>query len=719
MSLDYLTDKIISWSFYSLFFLTPLILLPVTYEIFEFNKIIFVYLVSSLIFASWLIKMILKDNFKIKMGPVGVPLLIFLAFQTVSTILSIHPYTSIWGYYSRFNGGLLSLFAYSLLYFAFVNNMTKKNTFKAVKFLISAGLLVAGYGILEHFGIDAKYWRQDVQARVFSTLGQPNWLAAYLTILIPIVLGLNFKSQTPSDPNKSQASNFKLQITIYYIIYTVFYTCLLFTKSRSGFLAFGVSFVVFWLIYLNSVHTAVCIKCKFKQLVIISFITLTLSLAIGTPYSPKLDFQFLIFNSQINNQINTEQQITNNSKTLKTKPPLLISESGDIRKIVWRGALKVWQNWPIFGSGPETFAYSYYNFRPRAHNDLSEWDFLYNKAHNEYLNYLATTGLAGLASYLILIVSVIWYMVSGLSTSEVKSADTSGAAGSYILNIGFFAGWVSILITNFFGFSVVFVNLLFFLGPGLLFCLKNKSAQKRQSSKYIHQPGSNWLKISGVIIFSLIIIFRLINLWKADYLFNLGSSLIDADPVSAAYYLQKSVEISPKQALFRGKLAEALAKKAVIASYHQSKLNEELFKKAWQESQKSLEINPVHLNLYKTQLKVLIHLATINPDYYFQAEQTLEKAISLAPTDAKLYYNLGIIKDVTEQNKASIDSFKKSIKLKPNYKQARQVLAETYQSQGQSELALEQLDYILTNIDPYDKNAQRLRQKISSKDNLN
>ena len=56
--------------------------------------------------------------------------------------------------------------------------------------------------------------------------------------------------------------------------------------------------------------------------------------------------------------------------------------------------------YPLFGTGVETFAYSYNFVRPLTHNLTSEWDYVYNKAHNEYFNYLATTGFIGLISYL-------------------------------------------------------------------------------------------------------------------------------------------------------------------------------------------------------------------------------------------------------------------------------------------------------------------------------
>ena len=79
------------------------------------------------------------------------------------------------------------------------------------------------------------------------------------------------------------------------------------------------------------------------------------------------------------------------------------TDSGQIRLYVWQGALDIWKAYPLFGTGVETFAFAYYQFRPAEHNLTSEWDYLYNKAHNEYLNYLATTGALGLGSYLLFI----------------------------------------------------------------------------------------------------------------------------------------------------------------------------------------------------------------------------------------------------------------------------------------------------------------------------
>lgn len=89
-------DRALKWSFYALFFLTPLILYPKTFELFEFNKMWFAYAVSLLILFLWVSKMIISEKFLCKRTPFDIPLMLFLASQTISTAFSIDPHVSFW-----------------------------------------------------------------------------------------------------------------------------------------------------------------------------------------------------------------------------------------------------------------------------------------------------------------------------------------------------------------------------------------------------------------------------------------------------------------------------------------------------------------------------------------------------------------------------------------------------------------------------------------------
>jgi putative inorganic carbon (HCO3(-)) transporter len=188
--------RLIPYAFYLLVFTTPLIWFPQNHELFEFNKMLFVYLMTIIISFLWLWKMITTRTLLIRKTPLDIPLMLFLIANILSTIFSIDQHTSIWGYYSRSNGGLLSIISYITLYYALVSNLSKNQIFTMLKVGLAGGLVTALYAIPEHFGASpscallskgqnwqADCWVQDVQARVFATLGQPNWLAAYLSML--------------------------------------------------------------------------------------------------------------------------------------------------------------------------------------------------------------------------------------------------------------------------------------------------------------------------------------------------------------------------------------------------------------------------------------------------------------------------------------------------------------------------------------------------------
>ena len=159
MKLEKFINKAILLLFKALFFFTPLILIPATFEIFEFNKMLFVYFVSLGVFCLWIIKTIIQKQFLFSKTFIFYPLILFLFSQTISTIISIDPHTSFFGYYSRFNGGLLSLLSYCLLYFGFVSLLNKKQALGCFKLLLFSAGLVSFYGIAQHFGIDKDFHR--------------------------------------------------------------------------------------------------------------------------------------------------------------------------------------------------------------------------------------------------------------------------------------------------------------------------------------------------------------------------------------------------------------------------------------------------------------------------------------------------------------------------------------------------------------------------------
>lgn len=679
-------DKIIEYSFYLLFFLVPLILSPWNYELFEFNKMMLTYLLTTIIVAAWLIKMVRERTVLFRRTVLDIPLILFLTSQLISTFLSIDRHTSLWGYYSRFNGGLFSTISYLLLYWAYVSNMDKEKTLSTIRYALYATTLVALYGIAEHFGIDAEFWVQKVQTRVFSTLGQPNWLAAWLVALIPLTWVLIL-------PRKEKLFKKKLLPFLGYGLFAIFYLCLLYTKSRSGLLGLAAVYFVFWgLIGLTSLKK---LKKLVKPFIIFNLIFVILTAVVGTPWTPQA--------SQFINKFRPQPTPKPEEATVSVEPePVpLISESGDIRKIVWQGAIDVWKDSPIFGTGVETFGYSYYWHRPRAHNDVSEWDLLYNKAHNEYLTILANTGLVGLVTYLGLIaVFLIWVFQQVI------------AKKSYLI-IALLAGYVSILITNFFGFSVVPVNLLFFLFPAMsvVLVLPTRGSGRNQP---LRLDRTRTLGIIIILLLALYVTVYLAKFWYADTRFAMAEKLNDSAWYERGYNeLQTAISLHPGEPYYRSEMSLALTGLAKLADeVDNATLSAQFAEMAVAESDLALKISPYHLNFWKERAKMFITLAEVDSQYQQNALDTLLRAAELAPTDAKVFYNLGLFYSYLDQKETAIKTMGHTIELKPNYAQARYALALFYEEKGKIKEAREQLEYILEKINPADARAKNKLEEL-------
>ncbi|MGB9707441.1 MAG: hypothetical protein ACPL1D_01675, partial [Microgenomates group bacterium] len=206
---------------------------------------IFIYLVTTLISFFWLLKIIFFKKIFLKKTFFDFFILFFLLSQIISTIFSIDVHTSIFGYYGRFNGGLLSIFTYLVLYYAAVSNLSFNEVKKILKISLLSSFLVILWGLPGKFGYDLSCyvftgqlnntcWTDQFKPaeRVFSTLGQPNWLGAYLAI--NFFLGLYFFSL--GEEKKSFFLNLYLLLNFIFI---------LFTRSRSAFLAVGFCFILY------------------------------------------------------------------------------------------------------------------------------------------------------------------------------------------------------------------------------------------------------------------------------------------------------------------------------------------------------------------------------------------------------------------------------------------------------------------------------------------
>jgi len=646
-----LLDNTIWVCFLALAILTPLIFFSGNIEIFEVPKMHFVYFVSTIILFSTLIKSALQGKFLV---PKSLPLFIFFIFlilQTLSTFFSIDKFTSISGYPSRLNGGLLSQFAYLAIFYAGLINLNFEKTKKLLIAAVLSALFVSLWGIAGHFGKDpsclvladqltSDCWQEEFnpKLRIFSTLGQPNWLASYLVLILPFAITFAMIFE------KKVLKNFFAAVAV------ILFVALVMTTSRAGILG----------IFLGIASLAVfagreSIRENFKVARIILLGFLAAILIFGGFLFSRIGE--IISGDRISDAGNqTSQQF-------QTQPPQQPkgTESGEIRLIVWQGAIEAFKKKPVLGFGPETFAYSYYLYRPLSHNQTTEWNFFYNKAHNEFLNYLATVGSVGTFFYVAFLASVVFVLF--IRQRQVESEKKILIAAG----LGSIAGYQT---TIFFGFSTVAAQTTMFLAIAAILSLRNQNYFEIQIKEKLRPRFAQVIFLLGLIVLS----FPL-RLYFADLSWAKAKELEPVNTAKSLSAYQTAASLSP----FYNPFIESdfAYRQAVYANVLEDKSQADKYvKEADKMAQKIDKSAQYNLIVKRRIANTYLLLAKVDPNFEQKALDSGQDLVKLAATDPQSYLTLAKIQVGIGQKEKAQETLSLALLLKPDYLEAQELFGQ-------------------------------------------
>ncbi len=699
-------EKTITYLYYILFFILPFVVLPNTSELFEFNKMIFIYTIATAVAGLWMLRSFQENSVILKKTPFDIPLGIFFVSQILSTLFSIDQHTSIFGYYGRFNGGLLSTFTYLFLFYALVSNITTQRTQVIRRIFgisILSSVLVVLWGLPGRFDRDlscllftSKFnnscWTAQFRPaeRMFSTLGQPNWLGAYLGITFFLSLFFILTEER------------KKMYILGMIGGVSSYLGLLLSRSRSSLASLIPGIVLCALVYaffiLKKKHAVSSIKKTVLLTTMGLLICITLIAKTGIPeLDSVLTLSFLKQPPPVS-IVNTKPT----TPSLEVVGP--VTESFDIRKIVWQGAWELGMQYPLFGSGVESFGYAYYSVRPVAHNLTSEWDYLYNKAHNEYLNLLATTGWFGVGSYVLLMLWTVAFCITRINQLQSEEND--------LLFLFSVAGvFLSIWITNFFGFSITVVQVYWYLMLGFLVMYKNDIP-----AHHLKHTQLSLSQVGIVLLFVLYLLNSIATYWIADYSYAQSETAIKSNnPGAAANLLQRALTMR-KEHVYEDKLSYALAQYAYTKSADKDKTaSSQMIEIAEKLNLQSIAESPQNVLYWKTRVKnqYIFYQMSLDKKYLFTGLSALDEAIKLAPTDPKIpyfsatYYTLLYDDERSLTQKAlykdkSIEAIDKTIALKSNFGDAYYLKVQMLRKYGEKEEANKLLEWYIPRFAPSD-----------------
>ena len=750
---DIKSNYFLRYFIYFLVFLLPIFVLPFSVEIYEFNKTILLFVLSSLAFLTWMAKMIVIDKrLRFVRTPLDIPIIIFIFIVLLSSALSVDKISSILGFYGRFSESLMVYLSLAMLYFLGVNSAVKTTETKQCithtmsinlikTFLISSSIVVI-VSLFYSLGLKFIPWNETQFDSFNLVAGSSNVLGIYLVSVIIV------------------AFYFLLENTNAFIKYLIFALIVM-----SLILLAIIDFVPAWIVLMICLSIPLILMSMAKKkcfeydknvvevkhcfistglVVIISFIFVATSLTFINK-DVESNFESSSISSSIKNRITSTDS---NSGSRFTKEIILD------KKTVISVAVEGIKKDPIsgiVGTGPGTYLYNFSKFKPVEFNSSVLWNIRFDKAGSEMIEKISTIGILGVFSYLLIIFLTIWMFLKIISRNI-------GTKQCLAPRIYLFSAWLSLLLFQFIYLESITIKFVFWILTIILaieyIIASSNTPQPLSRGEYRHPnpSGEGDIEADGKNI------FWEFKIRKSNYILYLSLLLAVAVPILVSYYYQirfYQAEASYKTAIFAYDKAtkdknltkenasifldesvkdlEEVAKKNPYNGSYKSFLSDVYFNRLTiaiqEESEKSDEEK--NNQIIAQEMKGVVDHAKAAADAYpnnifFQqrlgniyafmssniriayadewAIKKYNKAISLEPSNPILYTELGKIfvlqyAESKEEDRinSAIGEFEKALELKKNYLDAGLQLGLAYEIKGDKEKAISQLSSFMEN----------------------
>jgi O-antigen ligase len=352
---------------------------------------------ATLLFLAWGYGQWLNREIQIASHPLHRPMLAFAALVMLQWL------TGITAYRHATYSFLLLYLSYGML--VFVVTQTLRRTSQLEKFawvLAGYAAVVASFSLLLGLVPNGKLygvWKPYYSGQPYGPYVNHNHYAGLMEMLTPFLLVLAATRVTRGRRKTAVA-----------VIAAVMAGTIFLCGSRGGMLAFA----------LQAVLLVVLLRPRqenWKQ-----------HLLLGAGLAAMIGILVWIGGNELTRRLASIQSETKQELT------------GGVRLTIARDCLRMWREKPLFGWGLGTFPVVYPQFRSFYTN------FFVNEAHNDYLQLLTETGLAGFAI-------AIWFLVLTFRHAWAKLDNwTESANGS--LTVAALVGCVGILVHSFLDFNL-------------------------------------------------------------------------------------------------------------------------------------------------------------------------------------------------------------------------------------------------------------------------
>ncbi len=319
------------------------------------------------------------------------------------------------------------------------------------------------------------------------------------------------------------------------------------------------------------------------------------------------------------------------------------------RILVWQSGWQAFQERPWLGWGPENFNYAinkYYN--PQI---SEEW---FDRAHNFIVDYLATSGVIGLAAYLF-----IWLTAFYLIWRRRRK--------NYLL-ASVLAGWaVAYLFTNLFVFDTLNSWLVVMLFLAMVSWLDRGGAADKIGGRL----AAVRVKFYYIILLAVSLVsvltayFAAVKPAEANYLTGKAYQYSQADPDKALAYYDRAWEL---KTIGRRELTLQMVKyalSAVRAPETSLKLKDKIFSAAEKKALAFLKSNPHQLQVRMALAELYLAESRYNTFYIDETLKLLQPALKDSPRRTDIYLMLADAESLKHDYKAALKYLEKAYELNP------------------------------------------------------
>ncbi len=506
------TDRVVWACLHILVFLVPLAVsnpsiigieaLPLTYDQFDIVKVFIMRAVVLVAGAAWSWGLLTRGG-RVRVTRMEWLVLALLAWIVLTTILSVHPATAVFGKYRRFEG-LLSFMTYMGAFFLTFQVVDRPARIRALaRTLVISGALVALYGVIQYLGLDPAAWgRLPFEAnRAFSTYGNPDLLGGYLIFPLVISLALAFSEQE------------QRMRALYWGAFLLVAFCWLVAFVRGAWIGGTVALIALAIAVARSKTRFTSVDWSFTGLV-------AAVLGIATVRSL----------SSTDAVMNVAARISSIFK--------FGEGSAQTRFQIWEAAIAAIKERPIFGWGADTFRLLFPRFKPEAYTQTAGYLSVADNVHNYPLQLATAIGIPGL---LMLYGLFAWTLVT-----SAKAAFSRDSGPGRLLLAGFWAAVLGYVVHLFFGLSVTGSTIFLWIAMGVLL---SPGAEVRE----VRAPKWGVIPAVGVVVLCAVLFLGNGVYIAADHAY-LRSKIVTtgAEAVSEA---QRAVKLNPFNDMYRSEVA--------------------------------------------------------------------------------------------------------------------------------------------------------------------